>query len=121
MDIHEAKEIVELLANGFDPTTGEVFPSNSPYNKPEIISALFTVLNSVRPPTRARKKSIEEKQNDNIENGKPKNAGLPWKLEERKEVADLFNDGKTIEELSDYFERTSGAIKSELTHQGLIE
>ncbi len=121
MDIHKAKEIVELLANGVDPTTGEIFPPESHYNNPEIIRALFTVLSSVRTPARATKKSIEEKQQENIENGKPKNAGLPWTLEQRKEAADLFHDGKTIEDLSKYFERTLGAIKSELTHQGLIE
>lgn len=121
MDIHRAKEIVELLANGVDPTTGEVFPPDSHYNNPEIIRALFTILDSVRTPAKATKKSIEEKQQDNLDNGKPKNAGLPWNLEQRQDVAALFNDGKTIKELASYFERTQGAIKSELTHQGLIE
>lgn len=121
MDIIQAKEIVKMLADGIDPITREVFPPESHYNNPEIIRALFTVLSAVRMPAKATKKSIEEKQKNNIENGRPKNAGLPWPEEQRKEVAILFNQGKSINELSTYFDRTEGAIKSELTHQGLIE
>jgi len=33
----------------------------------------------------------------------------------------MFNEGATIDELTIYFERTKGAIKSELMHQGLID
>jgi hypothetical protein len=121
MDIIKAKEIVEMLADGIDPTTGEILPLDSHYNDPEIIRALFTVLRSVRMPAKASKKSIKEKQKENIENGRPKNAGLPWTEEQRKEISSLLIQGKTIVELSEHFERTEGAITSELTHQGLIE
>jgi len=100
MDISEAKKIVEMLANGINPITGEKIPSDSHYNDPIIIRALFTVL-----------KSIKE----------PKNAGLAWTEGLKNELSLLFEDGKTIKELSEYFERTKGAIKSELTHQGLIK
>jgi len=79
------------------------------------------VLRSVRMPAKASKKSNEEKQEDNVNNGRPKNAGLPWLVEQKNEVALLFKEGKSIDELSRYFERTKGAITSELTHQGLIE
>ena len=76
MDIIKAKEIVEMLADGVDPITGEVLPPDSHYNNPEIIRALFTVLRSVRMPPRASKKSIEENQEDNMNNGRAKNASL---------------------------------------------
>ncbi len=121
MDIIKAKEIVEMLAEGVDPTTGELLPSDSHYNDPEIIRALFTVLRSVRMPAKASKKSIEEKQKDNLDAGRPKNAGLPWSMEQKDQVSSLFSQGKNMKELSEYFERTEGAITSELTHQGLIE
>lgn len=121
MDIIQAKEIVEMLADGIDPVTGEALPPNSRYNNPMIIRALFTVLRSVRMPAKTSKKSIEERQEDNINNGRPKNGVLPWSEKERNEVESLFKQGKTIDELVSYFERTKGAITSELTHQGLIE
>lgn len=106
--IHKAKEIAELLAHGVDPSTGEVFPAESHYNNPEVIRALFTMLASGRTPIKATKKSIEDKQKENIDNGKPKNAGLPWNTEQRQEVAK-------------HFEKTQGEINSEFTHQGLIK
>ena len=34
METTEARVIVKTLAQGIDPTTGEVFPQNSPYNDP---------------------------------------------------------------------------------------
>ena len=55
------------------------------------------------------------------DHGRPAFFGLPWSEEQRDEVAALFKDGKSIDELSEYFERSAGAIQSELAHQGLIE
>jgi len=121
MDLNKAKEIVQRLADGIDPITGEVYPPESLYNNPDVIRALMTVLNAVNMPTKAAKKTIEERQQDNLDNGRPKNAGLPWSDQQKKEVGHLFNQGKTVKELSLLFERTTGAIKSELTRQGLIE
>jgi len=121
VDIIKAKEIVEMLADGIDPTTGEILPPESHYNNPEIIRALFTILRSIRMPAKVLKKSIEEKQKENIENERPKNAGLSWNEEKKIEVSLLYSQGKTIDELSTHFERTIGAIKSELEHQDLIK
>ena len=121
MDTKEAKEVVTMLANGIDPTTGELFLPDSHYHDPYVIKALFIILGSVRMPAKASKKALEEKQKDNLDNGRPKNAGLPWTEEERREVALLFEAGKTIDDLSEHLERTYGAIKSELTHQRLIQ
>ena len=90
MDIVQAKEIVKTLADGIDPITGEVFPPESHFNNPEVIRALFTVLGAVRMPAKATKKSIEEKQKDNIKNGRPKNAGLPWSEEQSCHFISLF-------------------------------
>ena len=42
MDIIRAKEIIRGLAEGIDPTMGEVLPKESVYNNPEVIRALFT-------------------------------------------------------------------------------
>ncbi len=121
MEIEKAKEIVSLLANGIDPITGEVFPDDSSYNHPSVIRALFTVLGSVRIPKKQNKQSIEEKQAQNVASGKPRNAGLPWTEELKQKVTKMFKEGTPIKELAIYFERTEGAIQSELMHQGLID
>ena len=45
MDINRAKEILSVLAEGIDPTTGEILSDDSVYNKGDIVRALYTVLN----------------------------------------------------------------------------
>jgi len=110
--------IIESLANGVNPITGEVFDNDSVYNNPEVIRALFFVLEKVK--KSKTKKTIEEKQNMNISNGKPKNHGLPWTKELKEELKELFKQNKSISELANIFERTKGSIISELLKQELI-
>lgn len=121
MEIEEAKKIVISLANGINPITGELFSNDSPYNNPTIIRSLFIVANNVRFPKKNGEQTVEEIQAQNLLKGIPKNAGLSWTEDLRQEFAELFEQGKSINELAKYFERTSGAIKSELKHQGLIK
>ncbi len=122
MDTH--LKIVEALANGIDPITGELLPSESPYNHPDVIRALFTTLNLVNNPVKKApkvKKTPEQKQAENVENGLPKNAGLPWTDEQRADLAQQFSSGEEIKVLAEIYGRTNGAITSELKKQGLIE
>ncbi len=43
----DTMHIIQALANGTDPVTGEVFPDASPYNHPKIIRALFQTLKAL--------------------------------------------------------------------------
>lgn len=120
MELNKAKETIEILADGINPATGEVLPGEGPYNDPIVIRALFTILDSIKaikPPRR----TPEQRQNDNVENGKPRNAGLPWTTELKAEVAAKFKKGSSVDELAEIFERTNGAITSELVRQGLMD
>jgi hypothetical protein len=119
MESTEARGIVKTLAQGIDPTTGEVFPQNSPYNDPKVIRALYRVVELAWPPGRS-KLSLDERRQRNIDRGLPRNAGLPWTQEDREAVASGFKNGKTIRELADTFERSLTAINSELIRQELI-
>lgn len=117
-------KIIEALANGVNPLTGEVLPNESPYNSPEIIRALFTALDQIKNPAKKLtkiKKTIEQKKAENIENGMPENAGLPWTDNQKNNLVEAFKSGKSISELAMGFLRTNGAITSELKKQGLIE
>ena len=119
MEIRKAQRIVEILAQGVDPTTGEAFGPDSPYNQPQIIRALFTVHNFVG---RARKPpmSADERRRENVALGRPRNYGLPWTDDTRTQVATAFEDGTAIAELAATLERTQGAIQAELIRQGLV-
>lgn len=109
MELEKAQEIIQVLADGYDPVTGEVFPPDSPYNNPEIIRALFTILQELKARPHKPKKD------------KPKNAGLPWTEALKEEVVQLYKEGQSFKELAAHFERSVGTIKSELSHQGVIE
>jgi len=77
MDINNSVQVLQTLANGVDPVTGEVFPSDSPYNNPDVIRALFTCIQHIKNPPKKVKKLTEEKQTDNLNKGLPKNTGIP--------------------------------------------
>lgn len=121
MDLEDAKRIVALLANGTDPSTGEVLPEDSPYNSPVVIRALFTLLINVQTGKKAGTPSVNEPQEICTTGGKPRNSGLPWSEDLKKQLSEKFLAGHSIFDLAKEFERTEGAIRSELLHQGLIK
>lgn len=106
MDINRAKEILSILAEGVDPTTGEVLPDDSICNKGEVIRALYTVLNCLN----------EKKTKNNL----PKNAGKPWSADEDAKLKSCFEAGMSKEELCAEFERTPGSISSRIVRLGLL-
>ncbi|MCW8984238.1 MAG: hypothetical protein OQK55_02765, partial [Thermoanaerobaculales bacterium] len=65
--------------------------------------------------------SADERRQENLDLGRPRNYGLPWADDARSQVALGFEDGKSIEELATTLERTQGAIRAELIRQGLVE
>ena len=107
MDIIRAKEILSILAEGVDPTTGEILPEDSVCNKAEIVRALYTVLNSLD--AKKRTKTL------------PANAGKPWTKEADSKLKELYEAGMSTKELSAEFERSSGSITSRLARLGLIK
>ena len=107
MNIDRAKEIVSALAEGIDPTTGEVLPEDSVYNKGEVVRALYTVLDRLE--TVNPKRSL------------PKNAGKPWSADEDAKLRSCFESGMSKKELCAEFERTSGSISSRLVRLGLAK
>ena len=120
MEIKEAVEILEFLANGVDPSSGEKIPQDSSYNNPDSIRALFTCINYIKHPPKRKRKTIEEKQAENLNKGLPRNSGMPWTEDLKKELTNTFKSGMLPKELAGRFERTTGAIISELKKMNLI-
>jgi len=119
MELNESRNIVKTLAQGVDPATGEVFAPESPYNNPEVIRALLSILEFVK---QAKKptKSVEERRQENVEVGRPMNAGLPWTDDDRALVRSGFQDGMTVEKLAATLARSSAAIVAEVIRQDLV-
>ena len=104
MDIDRAKEIISALAEGIDPTTGELLPKDSVYNKGDIVRALYTVLTS-----------LDAKKN------LPENAGKRWTEQDDKKLCEMFDADASKKDICNTFKRTSTGIASRLVRLGKIK
>ena len=107
MDITKAKEIVSALAEGVDPTTGEVLPENSVCNKGEIVRAFYAILNH-----------LDEKQ---PKKNSPANAGKPWAKEDEDLLVSLYHAGTSKRDICKTLQRTESGVAARLVHLGIIE
>ena len=111
MDISRAIEILSALSDGVDPNTGEILSDESTFQDPEVVSTLFL---SIRALERYQK-------TQNRRNSLPENAGKPWTFEEEDLLAEGFDKGHSVSELSKMHKRTRGAIISRLETIGRID
>lgn len=119
MDQKTAFSIIDALANGTDPITGECFLENSPYNHPDVIRALFFVLRN-QSTKKSPKKSQEEKQQENLAKGLPMNYGLPWTEECVELVIQQFKSDLPIETIADNVARKPNSIIGLLKKKEII-
>jgi len=111
MNNEEALRIVQALADGVDPFTGEVFPENSPYQTAQVVRALYASIQALEHQTDA------DARRANL----PANAGKPWTVEEEQQVIKAFEAGQSLSEISNQHLRTYGAIRSRLIKLGEIK
>ena len=107
MEISRAKEIISALAEGVDPTTGEVLPENNVCNKGEVVRAFYTVLASLDTPKPKKPQ--------------PENAGKRWCDEDDKKLSEMFDAGISKKEICNTFKRTTTGIASRLVRLGKIK
>ena len=107
MDINRATEILSTLAEGVDPTTGEILPDNSVCNKGEIVRALYTILNCLE----------EKKPKKNM----PANAGKPWNKEDESLLVSLYHSGTPKKDICKALQRTESGVAARLVHLDIIE
>ena len=106
MDINRAKEIIEALAEGIDPTTGEVLPEDHVCNKGEVVRAFYSVLEAL---DEKRKKSM------------PANAGKPWAKEDEQLLREMYANGSSKSEICRALKRTVTGVAARLVRLGIID
>lgn len=110
MSPKEAKQILERLAKGLDPATGEVFPENHVLNSPGVIRALFLGAQALEVEPVKPQKTTHVGQ-----------IGKAWTAEEERRLIAEFERGVSIEQMSIDHERTKGGIAARLVRLGKID
>lgn len=112
MDESKALTIVSALANGVNPLTGEIFPTDSPYQAPDVVRALYSVLRALESSSHQRSRSREHL---------PANAGKPWSEEEDQRLLSEFDRGCPLVDLARAHERTLAGIQARLEKHGRLQ
>ena len=108
MELQAAHQIIDTLAQGIHPITGEAMPEDSPYNAPPVIRALFAVSQALQgKPARVRR-------------GLPPNAGKPWAPEDDARLGTAFAGGVEVHQLALDLGRTPFAVETRLIKLGKL-
>src|SRR3990170_2929380 len=59
MDASQALAVVRSLANGVDPASGEVFPAESAYQRPDVVRALYEAASALERQERYDRRKAE--------------------------------------------------------------
>ena len=107
MDARYACELLESLADGVNPITGEILSDDDSCNQPDIIRALH--------------KAVAVLKEKNTAKRLPANAGKPWLPEDEEKLKLMFENGCSKKDICAYFKRTEGAIAARLFQLKLID
>ena len=116
MEREQALKILNALANGVHPATGEVFAADSAYQHPDTVRALFEAVRAVEAGHSASRPAPERKTAEI-----PANTFVRWTAEEEERLAAGFDSGRTSAELAKLHNRTRNAIEARLLKMGKID
>lgn len=110
MNATESLSIIRSLANGVDPHTGEVFPADSAYQRPETVRALYAAAMALEKAEKWQRRRAEL----------PTNTGQPWTEDEDRRLLAAFDAGYGFPELAAKHGRTKAAVRARLVKYGRI-
>ena len=114
MDKDQTLKILNALANGVHPATGEVFASDSAYQDADTVRALFDAV-------RAIEAMSQPSPGQGTRSDIPANTYVRWTREEEERLAAGFDAGKTSAELAKLHNRSRAAIEARLLRLGKID
>jgi hypothetical protein len=113
MELQIARQIIDTLAQGIHPITGEAMPEDSPYNAPPIIRALHVVSQVLASPEASPKPARASR-------AAPANAGKAWSPEDDATLESGFDRGLEMKELADSLQRTRFGVEQRLIKLGKL-
>jgi hypothetical protein len=120
MEKEQALRVLNALANGVHPATGEKFAADSPYQHPDTVRALFEAMRAVEggtvaappaaAPAPARRPAMPQS-----------GSGSRWSPEEEQRLAAAFDAGRTVDELARAHGRSRAGIEARLVRLGKMD
>jgi hypothetical protein len=110
MDQAQAMAIVKSLANGVDPESGEVFPAEGAYQRPQTVRALFAALEALERAAQFERRKAQL----------PAKTGEPWSEDEDRRLLASFDAGHALGELAAEHQRTQTGIRARLVKYGRL-
>src|SRR5438477_12949575 len=104
MDSAQALAVVRALADGIDPESGEVFPRESAYQRPQVVRALYEAATALQRIERFERRRAQM----------PPKTGEPWSEEEDRKLLAAFDAGRALQDLAADHQRTIGAVRARL-------
>jgi hypothetical protein len=120
MEKEQALRVLNALANGVHPATGEKFAADSPYQHPDTVRALFEAMRAVEggvvaatpaPAAPARKVAALPQSG----------SGSRWSTEEEQRLVTAFDAGRTVDELARAHGRSRAGIEARLVRLGKMD
>jgi hypothetical protein len=110
MEVQIARQIIDTLAQGIHPVTGESMAEDSPYRTPAVVRALGVASKALeaQEPKRSSARAA------------PPNAGKEWTAETDATLADLFDRGVEFKEIADQLGRTRFGVEQRLIKLGKL-
>ena len=116
MEKEHALKILNALANGVHPATGEVFAPDSAYQHPDTVRALFEAVRMLEGSRPAAAAGGERRTGE-----MPANTFVRWTPEEEERLAAGFDAGRSPAELARLHNRSRAAIEARLLKLGKID
>ena len=115
MEKEQTLRILNALANGVHPATGEKFAADGPYQHPDTVRALFEAMRAVESgavtaPAPERKPAFPQS-----------GAGSRWSGEEEQRLAAAFDAGESVDALARAHNRSRAAIEARLVRLGKMD
>ena len=119
MEREQTLRILNALANGVHPATGEKFAADGPYQHPDTVRALFQAMRAVEggSATAAAPASTPERKPALPQSG----SGSRWSADEEQRLAAAFDTGKTVDELARAHNRSRAGIEARLVRLGKMD
>jgi hypothetical protein len=111
MDEVTALKLIDTLANGVNPTTGELLAADNPCQQPDVLRALWLASRALQ----------EQRLRLLRQSTLPANVGKPWSEDENNALIAEFHAGRAMADIASMHQRTQAGIQARLEKLGLVQ